>query len=125
MTRLQDDIDALDRMVDGGSPKDAIRSQIRLIEGQVTALEADYARLSGDHTELQAAHTKLQAAQQTPPAEVPAEVCPFCRKRTAQLIQIKPSPIATLASIGAKQGYYHCSNGRCCKNFDKPLPAMS
>ena len=44
MKTLQEDIDDLDRMVDGGAQKDAIRSQIRLIAREVAALEADYAR---------------------------------------------------------------------------------
>ena len=46
MSRLQQDIDDLDRMVDGNAAKDEIRSQIRLISRGVAALEAaDYERL--------------------------------------------------------------------------------
>ena len=46
MSRLQQDIDDLDRMVDGNAAKDEIRSQIRLISRGVAALEAaDHARL--------------------------------------------------------------------------------
>jgi hypothetical protein len=46
MSTLQQDIDDLDRMVDGNAAKDEIRSQIRLISRGVAALEeADYARL--------------------------------------------------------------------------------
>jgi prefoldin subunit 5 len=40
-------------MVDGDTPKDAIRSQIRLIAREVAALEADYASLAQAHSELQ------------------------------------------------------------------------
>jgi hypothetical protein len=40
MTRLQQDIDHLDRLVDGNAAKDEIRSQIRLISREVAALEA-------------------------------------------------------------------------------------
>ena len=49
MKTLQEDIDDLDRMVDTGAAKDAIRSQIRLIAREVAALEADYSRLEQSH----------------------------------------------------------------------------
>jgi hypothetical protein len=50
MSSLQQDINDLDRLVDGNAAKDEIRSQIRLISREVAALEAalgqDYARLT-------------------------------------------------------------------------------
>jgi len=52
MITLQDDIQNLDRMVDGDTPKDKIRSQIRLIAREVAALEADYAGLAQAHQEF-------------------------------------------------------------------------
>jgi len=53
MITLKDDIENLDRMIDGDTPKDKIRSQIRLIAREVAALEADYAGLAQAHSELQ------------------------------------------------------------------------
>ena len=53
MKTLQEDIDDIDRMVDTGAQKDAIRSQIRLVSREVAALEADYARLAQAHAESQ------------------------------------------------------------------------
>jgi len=61
MTRLQQDLDDLDRMVDGNAPKDKTRSHIRLISREVAALEADYARLAEAHSKLQATHSELEA----------------------------------------------------------------
>jgi hypothetical protein len=52
MITLQDDIQNLDRMVDGDTPKDKIRSQIRLISGEVAALEADYTALAQAHQDF-------------------------------------------------------------------------
>jgi len=66
MTRLQQDIDDLDRMADGSAAKDAIRSQIRLIGREVAALEADYARLAEEYA-------KLQASQPPPLADMPVD----------------------------------------------------
>jgi signal recognition particle subunit SEC65 len=54
MITLKDDIENLDRMVDGDTPKDKIRSQIRLIAREVAVLEADYATLAQAHQELHA-----------------------------------------------------------------------
>lgn len=55
MKTLQEDIDDLDRMVDTGATKDAIRSQIRLIAREVTALQADNVSLFEAHAKLQKA----------------------------------------------------------------------
>jgi prefoldin subunit 5 len=62
MNSIQEDLNDLDRMIDGDAAKDAIRSQVRLIAREVAALEADYASLAQAHTQLQDAHSKLQAA---------------------------------------------------------------
>ncbi len=58
MITLKDDIENLDRMVDGDTPKDKIRSQIRLIAREVAALEADYAILTETHAKFTEAHEK-------------------------------------------------------------------
>lgn len=70
MTRLIEDIDDLDRMVDRNAQKDAIRAQIRLVGREVAALEADHARLAEDHEKLQAAHLALQNAKREPPDDL-------------------------------------------------------
>ena len=49
MSKLQDDIDDLDRMVDGNAAKHEIRSQIRLVSREVAALEAAF---GADHGRL-------------------------------------------------------------------------
>ena len=61
MKTLHEDIDDLDRMVDTGAQKDAIRSQIRLIAREVAALETDNARLVESHSQLQEALAKANA----------------------------------------------------------------
>lgn len=54
MKTLQEDVDDLDRMVDTGAAKDAIRSQIRLVAREVAALETDLARSIQNHKESDA-----------------------------------------------------------------------
>ena len=81
MRTLQEHVDDLDRMVDGGNvPKHEIRSQIAFIGREVAALQADYARLAEAHEELQesqlarirqleAENVRLIASNQQPPFE--------------------------------------------------------
>ena len=66
MASLEQDLDDLDRMVDTGAPKDAIRSQIRLITREVATLQTELARTVEDHQKLQAEHAKLKATQVIP-----------------------------------------------------------
>ena len=61
MKTLQEDIDDLDRMVDTGAAKDAIRSQIRLISREVAALQAEYSSLAEHHSQTNDAKTKVEA----------------------------------------------------------------
>jgi predicted nucleic acid-binding Zn-ribbon protein len=52
MRTLQEDIDDLDRLVDGDAAKDKIRSQIRLIAREVAALQKDHGRLAEAHAKV-------------------------------------------------------------------------
>jgi len=63
MKTLQEDIDDLDRMVDRGAAKDAIRSQIRLISREVAALQAEKETLFAAHAKLRESHAKLKDSQ--------------------------------------------------------------
>jgi hypothetical protein len=54
MSSIREDLDHLDRLVDGGAAKDEIRSQIRLIDREVAALEADYTALREQNAQLRA-----------------------------------------------------------------------
>ena len=53
MPTIAQNLDDLDRMVDGGAAKHEVRGQIALINGQVAILEASYARLAQAHSLLQ------------------------------------------------------------------------
>ena len=77
MQTLQNDLDNLDRMVDGGSAKDEIRSQVRLMSREVAALETDYSRLAQDHAkaiaELQVEYRKRIADLEAANAKLKTE----------------------------------------------------
>lgn len=59
MNTLQQDLDDLDRMVDGDTPKDKIRSQIRLISREVAALEEKKESVEENNAALREANTKF------------------------------------------------------------------
>jgi len=69
MKTLQEDIDDLDRMVDTGATKDAIRSQIRLIAREVGALQADYTSLEQHHSQFRESAEKTITQLDTKLAE--------------------------------------------------------
>jgi hypothetical protein len=77
MKTLLEDIDDLDRMVDAGATKDAIRSQIRLIAREVAAMQTSYVSLAEAHSDLQHAQAerdaelaRLKAIPRTPDGKV-------------------------------------------------------
>ena len=78
MTRILQDLDDLDRLVDGGAAKDEVRSQIRVIQTQVAMLQAEFATLAQEHQ-------RLQLAQSLPPLQhvrgvyyMSGDPVPFC-----------------------------------------------
>jgi hypothetical protein len=86
MTRILNDIDDLDRMIDTDAAKDAVRSQVRLIAREVAALEADHARLAEEYAKLQASQTPLSHTSEALQyqrglyysAGDPVPFCPHC-----------------------------------------------
>ena len=77
MKTLFEDIDDLDRMVDTGAAKDAVRSQIRLIAREVAAQQTLNASLRQAHADLHQAKTevdselaRLKAIHRTPDGKV-------------------------------------------------------
>ena len=77
MPTIHEDIENLDRMVDGGAAKDEIRSQIRLIDREVNVLEAQNSRLVEAYTNLEEAAAKqvtdLNASHEQAMAELKKE----------------------------------------------------
>ena len=89
MKTLQDDIDDLDRMVDTGAAKDAIRSQIRLISREVAALQARNAGLVEAHAQLYALHQELHAARNQESRDAVWEALLEKQKRALELTRSK------------------------------------
>lgn len=87
MRSILEHIDDLDRMVDGGSGKPEIRSQIAFIGREVAALVAEHEQLAQAYAKLQEAHLQLQASKADPSADSPADL-----KRISMWGGIKDQP---------------------------------
>jgi TRAP-type mannitol/chloroaromatic compound transport system substrate-binding protein len=90
-----------------------------VIQTALLDAERKMAQMERDHAN---AIAKLQAAQRTAVSEVPGDICPYCRRQTGQLVEIKDSPNPHYAFMGIKQRYFKCSNPSCGKNYDKEAP---
>ena len=124
MSRIREDIDHLDRLVDGGAAKDEIRSQIRLIDREVAALEADYARLAEEHEQL-------QPAQPTAPLQHlrgvyylsgdPVPFCPHCYEVDGKRIHLS-GPVPLFDSKMERWDCHACSTAYVAKPNENFLP---
>lgn len=96
-----------------------LRRSVELLEREVTALKTDNAILK---TKLQQAETDRDNYKNQIEGlakEQPGDECPFCHRKTGELMEIKPNPNLHFAMMGFKQRYYHCTNLNCGKNYDK------
>jgi len=85
MSRISQDIDKLEGMIDDNAEKEDIKVQLRFIATQVATLEAQYATLEQEHAEFEAAQAE---ASPDPPFEHargvyyasgdPIPYCPRC-----------------------------------------------
>jgi hypothetical protein len=66
---LAEDIESLDRMVDGNADKSRIQSQIRLIGREVATLEADNTKLAEDNEKLKEVLAKYKARDDSEAAD--------------------------------------------------------
>ena len=122
MASLPQDIDDLDRMVDTGAQKDAIRSQIRLIGREVAALEADYSRLAEDHEKLKAAQAIPSPAAPSDGFEFrrglyykagdPIPFCPHCWEASSRRIHLS----GPIEMMNREIEYWECHT--CDKDYD-------
>ena len=121
MPTIHEDIENLDRLVDGGAAKDEIRSQIRLIDREVAALEAENAGLIEAKTQsdqIAAAAVKAYNELKAQKAAVVLDVCDYCGQKTGKLLRIEPDK--KFGEFGAKVRFYKCTNPDCGKEYERP-----
>jgi hypothetical protein len=72
-------------------------------------------KISDLESRLQKSEARLHQFE----AQKPADICPFCRCQTGELVNLKPHP--EMEHHGWKVAYYKCSNTQCGRTYDKIL----
>jgi hypothetical protein len=113
-------IDTAKEIVRMGSTAGLSKDVIDLMEKKLALLTGELSdartRISALEIENRQLRGQLEDSQ---PVEQPGDQCPFCRRATGQLLELKPDPVFHLH--GWKVGYYKCSNQKCGKTYDKQL----
>jgi hypothetical protein len=106
--------DTIEKLITEHGSAAILREHIQLLKSQMLQKDVqieDQARLL---KEKDAVIGQLQTQK-------PADACPFCRRFTGELIDIKPCTNGQLARVGFTQHYYKCSNPSCGKSYDKQV----
>jgi uncharacterized protein with PIN domain len=90
-----------------------------VIKERLIQAEAKIATLEKENAILKDENRNLKVLRNQPKTHKPGDECPFCHQNALQLLEIKKSPIPSLAVLGIRQGYYKCGN--CQKNYDKEI----
>jgi hypothetical protein len=78
MSRISQDIEKLEQMVDDDATKEDVKSQLRFIAREVATLEADCAALEHELTELQSAHAEVPLQHSRGLLYASDDDVPFC-----------------------------------------------
>src|ERR1017187_10371729 len=91
---------------------------IDLMDKKLSLLTSENAELkkkvSAFEIEVRQLRRQLEDFQ---PVAKPADICPYCRRATGQLIEIKPSENPHWGALGFKAAYYKCDS--CGKSYDR------
>ena len=98
-----------------GLKKDVIDLQAAKLRVLTDDLGEARTRISALEIENRQLRAQLDDFQ---PVAKPADMCPYCRRPTGQLEDIKPHRY--LGPAGLKVGYYKCSS--CQKTYEKDMP---
>lgn len=96
-----------------------LRERVAEQEKKMTVLEKENTILKAENTVLKAENAKLIAQLQQIHEEqtVQGDICPYCRQRKGQLLNLVPHKI--FGDVGVKTGFYRCAN--CNKEYDKEI----
>jgi hypothetical protein len=97
-----------------------LRDHVALFKSQMDALKSEVADLKATLKDIEAERDGLKKQLDRFSIGQPADICPFCRRATGQLIDIKPASNLTRTRAGVEAHFFKCSNPDCGKNYDKP-----
>jgi len=103
-----------------GSTAGLSKDVIDLMEKKLALLTSENAELktkvSAFEIEVRQLRRQLEDSQ---PVAQPGEPCPYCRRATGQLVELKQHPVFFMQ--GWKVGHYKCSNPQCGKTYEHDL----
>lgn len=102
--------DAIEKFITEHGSAAILREHLELLRTQIAerdALIQDQARLLKER-DLEIQRLKIQK---------PPDVCPYCRRVTGELMDIKPHPY--LGAAGVAVHFYRCTH--CGKTYDKQV----
>lgn len=106
--------DTIEKLISEHGSAKVLREHVDLLKSQMAAKDAEIEKLKS-----QLLNYKVLAKH--PPIQGKADTCPYCRRATGNLIEIKTAPPPS-GLLGIKQGYYECSNPACGKHYDREMP---
>jgi hypothetical protein len=108
-----------------GKIKDAqialTQAEALVFKRQLDEAIAENARLATDNFQLVSENNELKAqlTELSESTELIGDQCPYCRRNSGLLIEMKPKP--GHPPFGPKQGFYKCNNPACGKAYDKEM----
>ena len=104
-----------------GLSKDVIDLQAAKLD----ILVKENAELSTKVSRLEIENSQLRSRlDDFQPVAKPGDLCPFCRRTTLQLNEIKRHSDYTFAACGMKEHFYKCSNPDCNKDYKGVSPSI-
>jgi uncharacterized protein with PIN domain len=101
----------------------AIKDQrIELSREQLSVLDSKLKGALDDNKTLRQRLAELEGQlQRLASEETNEDECPYCKKHTGKLVNLKPHPQALLAHVGTKIAFYQCGNEHCGKSYDRQI----
>ena len=122
MSRISQDFDELERLINENAEKDDIKSQLRFVVGQVATLEAQYATLEQEHAKLQAAHALEHRRGVYYASGDPVPFCPNCYEASAGKRIHLYGPVPLMGAKAERWDCYTCNTAYAAKPGENFMP---
>jgi hypothetical protein len=96
-----------------------LREHVALLKSQMDALKSEVTELKTIINVKEAERDDYKKQVDQFLKERPADICPFCRRATGQLVDIKPASNLTRSRAGVEAYFFKCSS--CGKDYDKAV----
>jgi hypothetical protein len=91
--------------------------RLSLLADEIKARDLKLSEAATEIKDLKLRLDKAESLLRKFEIQKPADICPFCRRPTGDLVELKPHP--DMEHHGWKVAYYKCSS--CGKKYDKNI----